>query len=607
MITKMKQAGVRVLLLCMLMVFLLLQTITAMAADGKISFTDLSVTVGEEFSIRVKIAADSGTIARSELILSYDASALEFVEGNNAQGGAGTISLSGTAEQSQTQVYTLTFKALKAGDTSITVNSQEVYDADENVMNITHTGSSAIKVTAPASYSTDASLKSLQVSPGTLTPAFSADVTEYSVEVGTDATQLIVNAVTNSSSATTSLSGTDLTEDETTVICKVTAEDGQTTREYSINVTKVEGGETISPDDVVEVPTYTSGDMSATIDGVSYEVQTQFDESTLPEGFEAITTTYHDVEVRAGQGLQKDVLLMYLKDADGNGGLYMYDAARDSFSPWVEISVSSKSIAILPLEDGVEIPVGFVSASIDVNIGNDQKRTVTGWVWESDEEHEYCVFYGMNWNGEKGLYRYDFKEMTLQRYFQDPAVDTGISHEIYDQAVENYNSLVGDYNTRMVVVIVLAVVVVLLLGMVITLAVKLARSKEALTEERGQKEKAVKQENSREQEELQSRRQARMMQAASREEYEEGEDESEEDSSDIYGMERNLEDELAKDVTEVKNSLDEEEGLELMDLDEDADAESDGEKPKQQAASSEESDEDDDFDFLDLDEDSHRK
>ncbi|MDO4327068.1 MAG: cadherin-like beta sandwich domain-containing protein [bacterium] len=477
MITRMKKWGMRVLLVCMMTLFIPAQILTSFAADGKITFTDLTVTTGEEFSIRVKIAATSGKIARSEMMLSYDASALEFVEGSGAQGGAGSISLSATANQSETQVYTLKFKALQAGDTTITVNSQEVYDTDENIMNITHTGSSSVKVQASASYSSDAALKSLKVSPGSLTPTFSPDVTSYSVEVGLETEKLIVDAVPNNSNAKTSISGAELTENEGTVVCRVTAEDGQTVKEYTISVTKTENGETTSPNEEVNEPTYTPGDMSAMVAGVTYEVATQFDESTLPEGFEAINYSYHDVEVRAGKGLQKDLILLYLKDEAGNGELYIYNEETDSFSPWVEISVSAKSIVILPIEEDVEIPDGFVEASIDVNIGEDQKRTVSGWVWETDEEHQYCVFYGMNWNGDKGLYRYDFKEMTIQRYFQDPAVDTGISREIYDAAITDYNSLVLDYNIRMGVIVALIVAVILLLTIVIVLAVKLAGRK----------------------------------------------------------------------------------------------------------------------------------
>ena len=95
------------MLICMLTVLLPLHCITALAADGKITFSDLSATVGEEISVRVKIAAASGQIARSELILSYDPDVLEFIEGSDAQGGAGTIRLKGTAGQSETPgVYT---------------------------------------------------------------------------------------------------------------------------------------------------------------------------------------------------------------------------------------------------------------------------------------------------------------------------------------------------------------------------------------------------------------------------------------------------------------------------------------------------------------------
>ena len=608
MIARIKKVGIQLMLICMLTVLMPLHCITALAADGKITFSDLSATVGEEISVRVKIAAASGQIARSELILSYDPDVLEFIEGSDAQGGAGTIRLKGTAGQSETQVYTLKFKTLTAGDTKITVNSQEVYDANEAIMNITHTGSSAIKVGTSAASSDDATLQSLKVSPGSLTPAFSPDVTNYSVEVGMDTAKLIVDAKANHSGAKTSVSGLDLTETENTVICKVTAEDGQTVKEYSISVKKVEGGETVSPDETIEAPSYVSGDMSATVNGVTYEVAKQFDESTLPEGFEAVNYTYHDTEVRAGKGLQKDITLLYLKDEQGNGGLFMYNEQKDSFSPWVEISVSAKSIAILPMDESLEIPEGFVEASVDVAISEDQKRTVQGWVWESDEEHQYCVFYGMNWNGETGLYRYDFKEMTIQRYFQDPAVDTGISREIYDMAVDSYNSLVADYNIRMAVIIGLIVAVILLLAAVIALAMKVNANKNKPTPPSGSKEadfqerknptvKTVKREEEQYTEHIKDQKEAYMDdsdQEVWNDQQDDGDDlepldlengESE-DESLVYGMEKNLEGELARDITEMRKMMDEDD-LEAVDL---------------ESVEEIDDDQEDDFDLIDLDE-----
>ena len=52
----------------------------------------------------------------------------------------------------------------------------------------------------------------------------------------------------------------------------------------------------------------------------------------------------------------------------------------------------------------------------------------------------------MNEDGEENLYRYDQKEMTIQRYFQDPAAEEIRGR--YVQVAEDYNSLLEDYNVR---------------------------------------------------------------------------------------------------------------------------------------------------------------
>ena len=88
-------------------------------------------------------------------MLSYDQAYIEFVSGNNANGGAGSVRLVGTMDSSTTTEfsYTLKFKAVQAGNTTISVASHEIYDSDTQAVNVSKVGSSAVKVKAPATYS----------------------------------------------------------------------------------------------------------------------------------------------------------------------------------------------------------------------------------------------------------------------------------------------------------------------------------------------------------------------------------------------------------------------------------------------------------------------
>lgn len=83
-------------------------------------------------------------------------------------------------------------------------------------------------------------LSSLTVEQYKLEPDFSPDITEYSLTVGKDVEDLVIEAVAADENATVEITGNNgLLLGENTVNIKVTAEDG-TVRTYKINVTKVE-------------------------------------------------------------------------------------------------------------------------------------------------------------------------------------------------------------------------------------------------------------------------------------------------------------------------------------------------------------------------------
>lgn len=449
--------------------------ISAYASSAKISFSDPSATVGQEFSVNVKISSQDGNLGASDVVLSYDPSVIEFVSGNNASGGAGSVRLVGTMDSSSTKAfsYTLKFKAVQAGNTSISVGSYEVYDSDAQAVTVSKTGTASVKVKAPATSSAEAALSSLKISPGTLSPAFSPNVTSYTAQVGASVDKLAVSASAKDSKAKVLVSGdSGLKVGANTVVCKVTAEDGQTTKSYTITVNKLDtvdvpseaetGAETEA---VGTTPVVTNG-LDVEIDGVSYTVATEFDASLLPEGYTQSTCTYGGSEVQCGNG--NDLTLLYLQGADGNGAFYIYIPESGVLSPYVTIDVTAKSILVLPPDESVQIPDGFMETTIQLN----GTYKVQGWVWKSDEQQKYCVVYGMNESGEKSLYRYDIAEKTFQRYFEDPSLATKYDDTQVEEIVDKYNALCRDYNIRFVMLAVLGVACVILFFIVINLLLK---------------------------------------------------------------------------------------------------------------------------------------
>ena len=449
--------------------------ISAYASSAKISFSDPSATVGQEFSVNVKISSQDGNLGASDVVLSYDPSVIEFVSGNNASGGAGSVRLVGTMDSSSTKAfsYTLKFKAVQAGNTSISVGSYEVYDSDAQAVTVSKTGTASVKVKAPATSSAEAALSSLKISPGTLSPAFSPNVTSYTAQVGASVDKLAVSASAKDSKAKVLVSGdSGLKVGANTVVCKVTAEDGQTTKSYTITVNKLDTvdvpseAETGAETEAVGTTPVVKNGLDVEIDGVSYTVATEFDASLLPEGYTQSTCTYGGSEVQCGNG--NDLTLLYLQGADGNGAFYIYIPESGVLSPYVTIDVTAKSILVLPPDESVQIPDGFMETTIQLN----GTYKVQGWVWKSDEQQKYCVVYGMNESGEKSLYRYDIAEKTFQRYFEDPSLATKYDDAQVEEIVDKYNALCRDYNIRFVMLAVLGVACVILFFIVINLLLK---------------------------------------------------------------------------------------------------------------------------------------
>lgn len=463
-----------------------MQMLTAHAATGKITFSDPSVTVGEQVSVKMKIASSDNTaLGASDVRLQYDSSALQFLSGTSANGGAGSIRVIGAmeSENQTTFTFTLKFKALKAGTSNIKVTSQEVYDANSQVVTIDHVGSSAVKVTAPVTYSKDATLSGLTISPGELTPAFSADVTEYTATVGADVEKLTVSAPATHDKASVSVSGNEgLQIGENTITCKVKAEDGETTKTYTILVTKTEelptesAGETSAP--------VTSGGSATNVEDGNWQVAASFDASLLPSGFSVTEFTYDGQAVQAAADAQGNVLL-YMTNESGEGEFFLFDPTSNILAPYVTVRMAEKQIIVLPPEqipDDITLPEGFAECTIDIG-----SHTVHGWIWNSKTENvpEYCIVYGQNDEGERNFYRYDQKEMTMQRYFRDP--DAADLRAKYTELAETYTELLAEYKTRGWIIAVLAGVSVLL-AVLLVVSLIVRKPKKAAAEEKEVKE-----------------------------------------------------------------------------------------------------------------------
>ncbi len=304
----------------------------SLAATARISFSDPSTQVGQEFTVTMKFTSTDGqTLGDTKVTMDYDASKLEYLGGSEQlSGGTGKLSFKGNPGGTEVAAE-MRFKAIAAGSASITVSDWEGYDSNGQVLSEVKTGSSAITIQGQTTSSDDALLQSLQVSPGTLDPAFSPETENYHVLVGLETENLSVSAIPNNEHATVTLEGDKgLQEGENTVVCRVTAENGSTVKNYTIVVNKAEGGENGETVGTAEEMPEVYAEMSSSIQVKILRIP---DDVTPPEGMvERTLSLGNQVEVKGWVPWENadtpPYCIFYGMDNRGEKGFFRYDLER---------------------------------------------------------------------------------------------------------------------------------------------------------------------------------------------------------------------------------------------------------------------------------------
>lgn len=313
---------------------------TFQAFAARIAFSDPSGNVGEEITVTMKITSTGDeTINSSDVMLAYDSSALEFMGGTGVTGGAGSLRVTGSAENQNNKelAFSLKFKALKPGESKITVSTQEVYDKDSQLVTIDREGNSKVTVAGSATDSADAALSELQIAPGNLSPSFSTDVMEYTATVSGDVEKIVVSAAARDAAATVNVTGNEgLQIGPNQVVCTVTAQNGRDVKTYTINVTKVEG---------------VAGDSSAA--GVPLKTPQRVitvlpvaDDAQIPDGFSmcSVSIDGHDVQgwVWAADENPR-YCVFYAMNEQGEKDFYRYDLSEKTLQRYFEDPASGKN------------------------------------------------------------------------------------------------------------------------------------------------------------------------------------------------------------------------------------------------------------------------
>ena len=298
----------------------------AYALDTRIAFSDPSVIEGNEVTVVLKISSlDGGNLGNANLMLKYDNSYLEFISGNNAEGGAGAIKISAGEDGKQEWVYNLRFKALKAGETNIEVSSDEIYDVNGKSATISKKGSSKVTIAAGASTSTNANLSSLSVSEGALEPEFNSDTTEYTMNVGADINSINISAVVAEANSSVEISGNEnLVEGENKVNINVKAADGSTSKSYTITVMKAVTSESqASTESKTEKSLAEITVSSKTIHVIDLDSGVKIPENMVENSIEVNGVKVKGWIDKSDGG--QNFVLVYGQNSEGETGFYVYD------------------------------------------------------------------------------------------------------------------------------------------------------------------------------------------------------------------------------------------------------------------------------------------
>jgi clumping factor A len=443
-----------------------------------LSVSSSSVAVGK--TVKVTVSMPSGYFG-TVVISSSD-------EGVLSNGGDGVTNIGDAAGYPTSQSFSFTAKG--TGSCTIKAYCTVVGDAEGNDAGGVITGASTkVTVTSASSNndsnsnkdnkdntgndsnsnkdnenkeekkSSNASLGSLVISAGTLSPEFSAATKDYTATVDYSCSSLAVTAnPADSKASVTSVTGNDSLEvGENTVSVVVTAEDGSTST-YNIVVTRRAEDD---PENADKQDNWKKFD----INGTEWTMVNDIPEDVVPEGFEHSKTVIDGLEYNTLHGTFGDITLVYLQSESGNG-LFVYDAAQNAAYEFVRINSESHFIVVLlPKVD--DVPEGYNEVSLSI----EGKGVATAYQTKAektdDRTKDFYLVYAINDNGESGWYTYDSVDGTYMRTeLSTPTVAQEENDTTKSELVP------GIANKYLVLAAILVLVIVILLLLLIVSAVK---------------------------------------------------------------------------------------------------------------------------------------
>lgn len=426
---------------------------TVFAASGKINVSGTStVVVGNNVTVTVTLSS-STLIGSWEMSLNYDKNYLQLRSATSESNGIRMAASTATGVKSKS--YTFTFKTLKKGSTSVSVGGYLAYAyADLSEISLSSNSKKINIITQAeleASYSKNNNLASLGVEGFTLTPEFNANTLEYSVIVPEDTKNVnITGTVQDKKASITGVGVQQVNQGNNKFLVTVKAENGSE-KTYTINVD-------VKDENPIEV---TVGDKKYTVVKIKENLP-------IASLYNEYSVKINEFDIPAYKNDYTGLVLVGLKDTDGNISLFIYDDENNSYKEYNELKSSQITIYPLKPEENIE---GYKKGNVKI-----QDIDVEGFYL--NEDSDFFVIYGVNVEtGDKGFYMYDKKMQTLIKYNDELS-------SLLSEKIKLYTYIIIGFISLSVVMLIIIIVLVCKKGK----KKKRSKDKEKVVEEKIKKE-----------------------------------------------------------------------------------------------------------------------
>ena len=298
------------LVITLMTILIYIKPVYAETASFNVSVDNDNIVTEDVVEVTIDVEAEN-SIKQVKGVVVYNSDMLEFKGADSDLNleKDGIINIEDKSKSGgRLRNYVIKFVALKPGISKISFKSvPEVIDTDDNKLTSSYTPD-YVEVGGVEVKDSDATLKELNISPGSLNKEFKKNVKSYKATIPYYSKKLVIDAVTNSKKASVTVSGNkEFKVGSNKVKINVTAEDG-TEYSYTITVKRMSEEEQLK-DDMEKHrelrkdngTIYTDGKTIYIVNDNDYEILNiiETDEMRIPVGYKKTNISLYGNKIEA--------------------------------------------------------------------------------------------------------------------------------------------------------------------------------------------------------------------------------------------------------------------------------------------------------------------